>query len=72
MDGNNFTSKVKRRLFGHSSEKFPRRLTYPACISFEDSLLTVGGDDSRADLIDEIWMLKNSEWSLSGHLNYVL
>ena len=48
-----------------------RRLTAPGCITLGETLLTVGGYDSGAGYVDDVWMLKNSEWLLSGHLNHV-
>ncbi|CAG5102267.1 Oidioi.mRNA.OKI2018_I69.chr1.g221.t1.cds [Oikopleura dioica] len=50
----------------------PRKLKYHTCLGLADGLMTIGGEDFDGfQRINDIWLLRDSDWNLVGTLKQV-
>ena len=51
---------------------YSRKLKYHTCLGLADGLMTIGGEDFDGfQRINDIWLLRDSDWNLVGTLKQV-
>ena len=73
MDGH-FSPSIQGRFENSKIGKLKsRKLKYHTCLGLADGLMTIGGEDFDGfQRINDIWLLRDSDWNLVGTLKQVL